>query len=359
MKSERFKLVCLGNRGGMFYCKDTQTGSRTSLKTFDRKEAERLVFHKNEADGQPHINRRIGLAYLAAADPDLVRRTWRAVMDDILKDKHGPTLVRTERAMRDEAFKLIEDKLLVETRAEDLLEVLRAGGTCTNVFLRRLQNHALDLGWLPVAALPKKLFPKVKHQQKRAITAAEHARILAREGNPERRDYYDLCWHLGGSQTDVATLHAEDIDYQARSYCYGRHKTGSLGGTRLGPKAWELIVRRPRTGPLFPYLNTVREADRATEFHQRCVGLGIAGVSLHSYRYAWAERSANSGYPERYAQRALGQNSKIVHRAYARKAQGQLPSLEDYEAVLSSGKLIVLKHEQEVPESSSLASQPA
>ena len=53
MKSERFKLVCLGNRGGMFYCKDTQTGSRTSLKTFDRKEAERLVFHKNEADGSP------------------------------------------------------------------------------------------------------------------------------------------------------------------------------------------------------------------------------------------------------------------------------------------------------------------
>ena len=141
----------------------------------------------------------------------------------------------------------------------------------------------LTLGWLPVAALPKKLFPKVKHKQKRAITAAEHALILTREGNPERRDYYDLCWHLGGSQTDVATLHAEDIDYQARSYCYGRHKTGSLGGTRLGPKAWELILRRPRTGPLFPYLNTVREADRATEFHQRCVGLGIAGVSLHSY----------------------------------------------------------------------------
>ncbi|MBI5800621.1 MAG: hypothetical protein HZA92_07825 [Verrucomicrobia bacterium] len=53
------------------------------------------------------------------------------------------------------------------------------------MFLRRLQNHALELGWLPVAALPKKLFPKVQHQQKRAITAAEHALILAREKNPE------------------------------------------------------------------------------------------------------------------------------------------------------------------------------
>jgi integrase len=61
---------------------------------------------------------------------------------------------------------------------------------------------------------------------------------------------------------------------------------------------------------------------------QRCDGLGISGVTLHSCRYAWAERSADNGYPERYAQRALGQNSRIVHRAYARKAQDELPSLD-------------------------------
>ena len=63
---------------------------------------------------------------------------------------------------------------------------------------------------------------------------------------------------------------------------------------------------------------------------------------MHSYRYAWAERSANAGYPERFAQRALGQNSKIVHRAYAKKAQGQLPSLEDYEDALRSRKIVPL-----------------
>ena len=44
---------------------------------------------------------------------------------------------------------------------------------------------------------------------------------------------------------------------------------------RIGAKAWEVILQRPRTGPLFPYLVTVREADRATEFRQRCAGLGI------------------------------------------------------------------------------------
>jgi|ERR1035437_1161181 hypothetical protein len=32
----------------------------------------------------------------------------------------------------------------------------------------------------------------------------------------------------------------------------------------------------------------------------------VSGVSLHSYRYAWAERALKCGFPERFAQQALG-----------------------------------------------------
>jgi integrase len=60
--------------------------------------------------------------------------------------------------------------------------------------------------------------------------------------------------------------------------------------------------------------------------------LGISGVTLHSYRYAWAERAKEAGYPERFAMQALGHSSKAVHRAYAKKAQVVLPPLENYEA---------------------------
>ena len=45
----------------------------------------------------------------------------------------------------------------------------------------------------------------------------------------------------------------------------------------------------------------------------------------------WAERAKTAGYPERFAQLALGHNSKAVHRAYAKKAQVTLPPLEEYE----------------------------
>jgi predicted RNA-binding protein Jag len=38
-----------------------------------------------------------------------------------------------------------------------------------------------------------------------------------------------------------------------------------------------------------------------------------------------------AGYPERFAMQALGHSSKAIHRAYSKKAQVRLPSLEEYE----------------------------
>ena len=65
-------------------------------------------------------------------------------------------------------------------------------------------------------------------------------------------------------------------------------------------------------------------------------------MSLHSYRYTWAERAKVAGYPERFAQLALGHNSKAVHRAYARKAQVTLPPLENYEKNMAAAAIIPL-----------------
>jgi len=187
------------------------------------------------------------------------------------------------------------------------------------------------MNWLPWPLIPKRLWPEVRFQPRRAITADEHRLIVEREKNPERRSYYELCWYLGGSQSDIASLKADDIDWPNQTIAYARRKTGSLAMIHFGESIEAILRRLPVAGRLFPYLSSVRAGDRATEFHQRCVGLGIKGVSLHSYRYAWSERAKQCGYPERFAQEALGHNSKAVHRAYARKAQVRLPSLESYE----------------------------
>ncbi len=56
--------------------------------------------------------------------------------------------------------------------------------------------------------------------------------------------------------------------------------------------------------------------------------------------YARAKRAKVCGYPERFAQEALGHNSKAVHRAYAKRAEVTLPSLDDYERQHEKGKIV-------------------
>ena len=136
---------------------------------------------------------------------------------------------------------------------------------------------------------------------------------------------------MGGSQSDIANLNTEDIDWKQQTIGYARKKTGSLAIIHFGDEIAEILRRLPASGPLFPYMPKARAGDRATELKDRCEGLGIRGVSLHSYRYAWAERARKCGYPERFAQEALGHNSKAVHRSYAKRAEVRLPSLEQYE----------------------------
>jgi hypothetical protein len=53
-------------------------------------------------------------------------------------------------------------------------------------------------------------------------------------------------------------------------------------------------------------------------------------------------RQRPCGYPERFAQEALGHQSKAVHRAYARKAQVVIPTLEDYERNLAAAENVIV-----------------
>ncbi|MGH7993393.1 MAG: tyrosine-type recombinase/integrase [Limisphaerales bacterium] len=331
---QRYRLY-RRKRGGRYYIHDDLTGKQDSLHTTDRATALRLFHSRKEAQQQPAVNLQIARAYLAASDPQIATRNWQYVMDEMVKLKTGQTQHRWQTAIRDKAFDCLRHLPVLESRPENFLRALEAGKVSTNVYLRRIHNFALDMTWLPWPVIVKRQWPKIEFKDKRAITWEEHCKIVAREQNPERKAFYQLAWHLGASQSDLAHLQAEDVDWQARIICFVRMKTRWRGQQppqiRFGMEVENILATLPKTGPLFPYLQTVRAGDRATEFKQRCVGLGIQGVSLHSYRYAWAERAKVAGYPERFAQLALGHNSKAVHRAYARKAQVTLPPLEEYE----------------------------
>ena len=71
-------------------------------------------------------------------------------MNEIVLTKNA-TRVRWDRAIKDKAFDLLRDRLLLETfKAEHFLEALRQGTVSTNVHLRkRIPRIPLDTAAIP------------------------------------------------------------------------------------------------------------------------------------------------------------------------------------------------------------------
>jgi integrase len=298
----------------------------------DRTEAERLTAAKNEAANKNQLALAVGQVYLSAIDPALLTRTWADVMRIMVKRGGLETQKRTHRALEHHAFDLLRNKGIHETTAGDFLAVLDDKKRSTLHYLKMLQSMAINLGWLVGRLiLPKQCWPKLVPREKRAITWDEHQSIVNSEKNSERRLYYEVLWETGASQTDAANLSRNNIDGSQGVLVYSREKTRTQASIKIGEHLRATLKQLPGDGLLFPKIASLDSVARAAEFHRRCRILGIKGVSLHSYRYAWAERAFSLGYPERFAQAALGHESRAVHRAYARKAKVCCPALEDYE----------------------------
>src|SRR5205807_1868366 len=102
---------------------------------------------------------------------------------------------------------------------------------------------------------------------------------------------------------------AENTDRQNGILVYRRKKLGPFSEPArltIGCKLKALLQSLPRSGDLFPNIKQTSAKDRSAEFRRRCRVAGVNGVSLHSYRHAWAQRAKACGYPERFAQEALG-----------------------------------------------------
>jgi integrase len=331
LKNRMKNRYWLMNRDGMFYAKDSQTGRRESLGTKNKAQAQRLIVAKNETLQNSALNLQLGKVYLAGHDPKLTTRTWAEVMDQLASRGKQKSQKRCRQEMNSEPFVLIRDKTVVETTGDDLRAVLQAGKAATNNYLRRLHNLAVGLGWLPWPVIPPKLWPKVTAKRKRGVRMEEYDAILSAEQNLERKLYYQMLWETGAAQSDAAAFSSANVDWQTETFSYARAKTGEVARLKMGPRLKALISQLPAAGPYFPKISTLKDSDRSAEFSRRRHLLELEGISLHSFRYSWAERALASGYPERFAQAALGHKSRAVHQAYAKGGEAICPALETYE----------------------------
>jgi hypothetical protein len=329
MQKQRYWLY---QRSGVFYLHDSETGRRESLNTRSKREAEKQRLARNEAAANPKAGYALARALITAHDPLLPEREWQHLFDEYGSRGKPQTQAHRRQVLARKVFDALRHKKLIETASDDFIRLLAASGAQVHHNLRCLQNLATGLGWLPWAVLPPKLWPPLKVKRKRGITAQEHQNIIDAEKNVERRRYYELLWETGAAQGDAALLRADNFDWEKDILSYARQKTGEWCHLRVGERLKTLVLQLPESGLLFPGIAAANNSARAAEFRRRCRLLKINGVSLHSYRYAWAERARACGYPERWAQNALGHNSRAVHQAYARNAAAICPPLETFEA---------------------------
>lgn len=348
----RYRLYRRSNRSnGTYYAQDSTTGARESLGTKSKAEAEKLLQAKNDANVQPILSRELAKVYMHAQDPQFAGRTWGDVARIIDFAYEGNTKTRFQKFLKSHPVQRLMDKKLMTTSSTDFMEVFAhpRAGVSTNVQLRILHNRALDLEWILRPILSKRAWPKIKYGSRQGITREQHEAVLKFTPNKEYCLYFELLWHTGGSQTDIASLQAEDINWGTRRLYYERQKLKSRGQGNaclvIGKALETILLQLPKEGPLFPHLGTLKESKRSNYFWTKRVKAGLPkGIVLHSYRYGWAERAQAAGMPEREAMAHLGHGSKAVHRAYAKAADRVTMPLEYYEEQASK-KLIDLSAE--------------
>jgi hypothetical protein len=252
--SNHYRIYIRGKHSGgkVWWIQNNKTGKRESLRTTSKNDALEMLLLRNRPCELAAHHAQIARTHLLLSNAQDASRTWQSVMDAAAVKKSGNTKIRWQRACASKPFNHIRNLIVANTTSDDFDKVLNAGGNSANMYLRRLHNYAQDMNWLLAPIIAKRAWPKVKHAVKRAITLAEHLQIVKRENNAERKAYYEICWHLGGAQSDMAHLKAEDIDWQKRTISYNRQKTGKPSILVIGSELEKLLRSLPATGYLFP-----------------------------------------------------------------------------------------------------------
>ena len=226
---------------------------------------------------------------------------------------------------------------IAQTSGCDFLDLLNKGGVQTRQYLRCLQGSALEMGVITHPILPNKMWPPKVKEEKRSITLEEHRLLHSNLRSWRWKIFLTLLWETGAAQSDAAHFRLENLKGDVLEY--HRMKTGARAAQRLSPELVALVHNAAcgrKKGFIIPSLQRMDQKDRANIFRRACLRCGVEGVSLHSYRYGWAERAYEAEMPERLAMIALGHNSKAIHRAYSKKATVVAPSIEQYRAMSSS-----------------------
>ena len=329
------KKYYLFKRQGCYYLQN-KDGKQTSLRTKDQREAEKILASLVATNGSAAaVVRKQALMMLRENDPQYFGRSWGQLFDKYIARCELPNQrERLRRSLESPVLRSIRAEQIVATDPDAFMESILRLKRSIRYHVQLAYRYGIKINWVSRDLIAADLWPEVRWKNFRAITEEEHRRLCETVEDPERRNYYELCWHIGASQGDAAKLEASNIDWGRKLLVFRRAKLkpeSPPAMIRIGPALEELLKRLPHQGSLFPKISKEKTNRRSGDFWRRCRRLGFPpGCVLHSYRYAWIQRAAQVGMPERYAMAMMGHQSRIIHQSYAEKAVIECPSLEEF-----------------------------
>ena len=168
------------------------------------------------------------ISILEGAEPP-VAAVQQARLSGRQAQQRESTQDRYDQAFREPILARFASRRLLDTRAEDILQLLKDGTVSTNMYFRRVHSYAL-----PWPILNYRQWPSRKFKVKRGVTWEEHCSLVETEKNAERKAYLELLWHVGAAQIDLVSLTAGDVDWNTKTITFFRRKAACSTVSRAG-----------------------------------------------------------------------------------------------------------------------------
>jgi integrase len=192
-----------------------------------------------------------------------------------------------------------------------------------NTWLRHFKaalSKAVDWGYLKANPCQGVKHLSVDEPMPRYLTQEDFARIMAAEPDPAFRRLWEIYLRTGCRRTEILSVRAEDIDWQARAIIIRRTKGRRAKLVPITPELEVLLREIPiQVGRLFPWT-----PDYVTHHFQATARAAGLACRLHDLRHTYGSWMVQAGVDLHVLQNLMGHRSAKTTEIYAHLKLEQL-----------------------------------
>jgi len=187
--------------------------------------------------------------------------------------------------------------------------------------LKKMLNIAIEEGYLEHNPVTKIKFFSEKDNLKERILSEEEEKRLMDESSVHLKSIVTVALNTGMRLGEILNLQWDQIDFQDRSLCVEKTKSGRSRTIPINPLLFkELQMLRSECGQsphVFPNPDTGKPLTTVkTGFKAACRRAGIEGLRFHDLRHTFGSRLVQKGVDIETVRSLLGHSSITITQRY-------------------------------------------